>query len=193
MGRGTGLGLASAFGIIKNHGGIMDLKSQVGHGTTFCIYLPAVSRALDKQPTPPLHPPHLGSGTLLLVDDEPYILKSLSNILEDLGYTVLSADSGKAAIGLFKKAGNRIDGVLLDMIMPDLNGRQVLTELRRIRPDIKVILSSGYRLDGLGETDPVATEDGFIQKPYKIEQLSDVLNAVLHGGPNSAPPPSEGA
>ncbi len=182
MGRGTGLGLASAFGIIKNHGGIIDLKSQVGHGTTFSVYLPAASRVLDKQTTPPLNRVQLGTGTLLVVDDEPYILKSLVNILEDMGYTVFAADSGKAAIELFRKSGAQIDGVLLDVIMPDLNGRQVLAELKKIRPDIKVILSSGYSLNGLGETDPEAMEDGFIQKPYKIEQLSDVLHTALHDG-----------
>jgi CheY-like chemotaxis protein len=195
MGRGTGLGLASAFGIIKNHGGIIDLNSQVDRGTTFYVYLPAVSRVIAKPPPPPpsLHPPHNGSGTLLVVDDEPYILRSLSNILEDMGYTVLCADSGKAAIELFEKASNRIDGVLLDMIMPDLNGRQVLAQLRKIRPDIKVILSSGYSLDGLEETDPVATEDGFIQKPYKIEQLSEVMRAVLRDGPDSDRPREEDA
>jgi CheY-like chemotaxis protein len=99
-----------------------------------------------------------------------------------MGYTVLAADSGKAAIELFRKSGAHIDGVLLDMIMPDLNGRQVLAELKKIRPDIKVILSSGYSLNGLGETDLEAMEDGFIQKPYKIEQLSDVLHAALHDG-----------
>ena len=192
MGRGTGLGLASAFGIIKNHGGIIDLESQVDHGTTFYVYLPAASRVIAKTPPPPpLHPPQNGSGTLLVVDDEPYILRSLSNILKDMGYTVLSADSGKAAIDLFEKASNRIDGVLLDMIMPDLNGRQVLTQLRKIRPDIKVILSSGYSLDGLEETDPVATEDGFIQKPYKLEQLSEIIHAVLRDGPDSDWPRGE--
>jgi CheY-like chemotaxis protein len=180
MGRGTGLGLASAFGIIKNHGGIIDVQSQVGHGTIFSIYLPAVSRAPEEKTPPPPDWPRNGSGTLLVVDDEPYILKALGGILQDLGYHVITANSGHEAVDLFEKENLRIDGVLLDMIMPDMGGRQVLVQLKSIRPSIKVILSSGYSLNGLGSTDAAAEGDGFIQKPYRIEQLACVLDEVLN-------------
>jgi two-component system, cell cycle sensor histidine kinase and response regulator CckA len=180
MGRGTGLGLASAFGIIKNHSGIIDVQSQLDHGTTFTIYLPAVSRAPEKKAPPRADTPHNGSGTLLVVDDEPYILKALAGILQDLGYHVITANSGRQALDLFEKEKQRIDGVLLDMIMPDMDGRQVLVQLKRIRPAIKVILSSGYGLNGLGSTDTMAAGDGFIQKPYHIEQLASVLNEILN-------------
>lgn len=181
MGRGTGLGLASAFGIINNHGGIIDLRSQVGHGATFTVYLPAASRVLEKRPDSVPALTTDGSGTLMVVDDEPYILKSLTNILEDLGYDVIPASDGQEAIALFEKAMDRIDGVLLDMIMPDLNGKQVLAKLKEIRPSVKVILSSGYSLNGLGENGQDAGGDGFIQKPYQIEELVAVINDVLYG------------
>ncbi|MGA6925751.1 MAG: PAS domain S-box protein, partial [Desulfosarcina sp.] len=183
MGRGTGLGLASAFGIINNHGGIIDVKSQVGRGSTFTIYLPATSGAPDIAPSAKPDTPKSGSGTLLIVDDEPYILMALTGILQNLGYHVISADSGQQALALFEKNMERIDGVLLDMIMPDLNGKQVLKRLKRMQPGIRVILSSGYSLDGLGESDSTASGDGFIQKPYQIDQLAAVLDDVLHDRP----------
>lgn len=180
MGRGTGLGLASAFGIINNHGGIIDVKSEVGQGTTFTIYLPATSRKLDQAPPPAADSPKSGSGTLLVVDDEPYILMALTGILKELGYHVIPADNGQQALTLFGQDMDRIDGVLLDMIMPDLNGRQVLKKLKAMRPGIKVILSSGYSLNGLGEGDQQPAGDGFIQKPYHIDQLAAVLDDVLN-------------
>jgi two-component system cell cycle sensor histidine kinase/response regulator CckA len=181
MGRGTGMGLASAFGIVKNHGGIIDVKSQVDHGTTFTIYLPAVMQPVKKVPDPISESAPKGTGTLLLVDDEPYILEATAAILQVLGYQVISASSGQQAIEQFAASADRIDGVLLDMIMPDMGGRQVLAALKRIRPTVKVILSSGYSLEGLGENDSYTLGNGFIQKPYQMDQLAAKLREVLQG------------
>ena len=186
MGRVTGLGLASAFGIIKNHGGIIDVESQVSQGTIFTIYLPAISRTSEKTTVAAPDLPLNGSGTLLVVDDEPYILIALKGILQKLGYHVITAYSGHQAIALFESELDCIDGVLLDMIMPDLNGRQVLARLKKIHPGIKVLLSSGYSLDGLGEDNKEEAGDGFIQKPYLIEQLAAALEELLNGGDRSA-------
>ncbi len=180
MGRGTGLGLASAFGIVKNHDGIIDVKSRVGHGTTFTIYLPARTTVTENSPHPPAAAPPDGSGTLLVVDDEAYILKALTGILKDLGYQVITAANGHQAIATFQECMRMIDGVLLDMVMPDMSGRQVLAALKAMRPDVRVILSSGYSLSGLGADDPGKAADGFIQKPYRIEQLAAVLGRALH-------------
>ena len=179
MGRGTGLGLASAFGIIKNHGGVINVTSRLGSGTTFTIYLPAASRTqAQKQDQKPKWT-HDQTGTLLVVDDEPYILKSLSGVLTDLGYDVITANGGHAAVTCFRQERHRIDAVLLDMVMPDLNGRQVLMELKKIEPSVKVILSSGYSLDGFSREDRDCIGDGFIQKPYHIDQLASVIDTVL--------------
>jgi two-component system cell cycle sensor histidine kinase/response regulator CckA len=178
MGRGTGLGLASAFGIVKNHGGVIDVASQVGQGTTVTIYLPAVSRVSENAAKVSGSPPK-GSGTLLVVDDEPCILEASTAILQELGYQVIPASSGHQAIAIFKAQTDLIDGVLLDMIMPDLSGRQVMAELKKINPAIKVIRSSGYSLDDMEEDDPHVLSHGFIQKPYTIDQLAATLSEVL--------------
>ena len=178
MGRGTGLGLASAFGIIKNHSGMIDVVSKVGHGTTFSIYLPAASQS-SLMTAPPSETLRQRSGTILVVDDESYILDASTAILKELGYQVISASSGRQALSIFKARSEEIDGVLLDMIMPDLSGRQVLSELKRLDPTVKVIRCSGYSLTDMKEDALHPSSDGFIQKPYTIEQLAATLNEVL--------------
>jgi two-component system, cell cycle sensor histidine kinase and response regulator CckA len=181
MGRGTGLGLASAFGIIENHGGMIDVVSEVGYGSTFTIYLPAVSQVSQapKIADTPTDGMRRGSGTLLVVDDEAYILDAATALLEELGYRVIPASSGNQAIAVFKDQAQHIDGVLLDMIMPDLSGHHVLAELKRIDPTVKVIRCSGYSLSDMEVDSPFPESDGFIQKPYTIAELSATLDRVL--------------
>ncbi len=178
IGRGTGLGLAAAFGIIKNHGGMIDVTSKVGQGSTFIIYLPSASRSSTTS-TQPIETPKQGPKTLLVVDDEPYILDASAALLKELGYDVIAASGGHEAIALFRANADRIDGVLLDMIMPDLNGRQVLAELKKINPAVKVIRCSGYSLTDVDKDDPQPPSDGFIQKPYTIDQLAATLDEVF--------------
>jgi CheY-like chemotaxis protein len=127
--------------------------------------------------------PLKASGTLLVVDDEAFVLEALTAIVQSLGYQVIAAENGHQAISKFKENQQQISGVLLDMIMPDMRGDQVMKALRDIRPDIKVILSSGYSLEGLGEEGGNPGGDGFIQKPYQVKRLAEVLNKVLHPRP----------
>ena len=178
MGRGTGLGLASAYGIIKNHSGFINVYSEKGEGTTFNIYLPASEKEIieeKKLPEDLLR----GSETVLLVDDEDMIIDVGEQLLEKMGYTVLIARSGKEAIGIYKKNKDKIDIVLLDMIMPDMSGSDTFDSLKKINPGIKVLLSSGYSINGQATEILERGCDGFIHKPFNMKQLSRKLREIL--------------
>jgi two-component system cell cycle sensor histidine kinase/response regulator CckA len=178
MGRGAGLGLASAYGIIRKHFGIIQVHSTKGFGTTFTIYLPASSKAAPKL-TASSQELLGGKETILLVDDEETILAVTREMLNGLGYDVLVSNSGPDALRLFRANKGGIDLVVLDMIMPGIGGAEVFKDLRLINPDIKVVLSSGYSINDqiselLGEK-----ETFFIQKPFTISDLSRVIRRVL--------------
>lgn len=178
MGRGTGLGLASVYGIIKNHGGFIDVYSERGHGTTFDIYLPASEKVVMKEKT--LTGIIIkGSESILLVDDEDVVIDVGKELLEELGYEVLLARSGREAIEIYKKNKKKMDMVILDMIMPDMSGGDTYDRLKEINPDIKVLLSSGYSIDGQATEILNRGCEGFIQKPFDIKQLSQKLREIL--------------
>ena len=181
IGRGTGLGLASAYGIVKNHDGAIDFSSEVDRGTTFYIYLPASDAAVGKQPQAATDLA-AGNETILLVDDEQVIVGVNQPMLEKLGYTVLTAESGREAIEVFDANRERIDMVILDMIMPDLGGGAVFDHLKSVRPDIKVLLSSGYSISGQAEEILSRGCAGFIQKPFNLTMLSQKIREILDGG-----------
>ncbi len=180
MGRGTGLGLASAYGIIKNHRGIIDVKSKQGVGTTFSIYLPASMKALERDDES-AEGLLKGTETVLLVDDEGKIIEVGKGILEALGYTVLSAGTGKDAIDLYEANRDNIGIVVLDMIMPGMGGGETYDALKEINPDIKVLLSSGY--SSAGQAGEILRRgcSSFIQKPFNINVLSGKVREVLDG------------
>ena len=176
--RGTGLGLASAYGIIKNHGGFIDVYSEKGKGTTFNLYLPVTK---SEEPIPERNETtekavQKGEGTVLVVDDEEMIVEVGSLILKKIGYDVMVARSGEEALRIYKENG--IDMVILDMIMPGMGGGETFEGLKRIDQSVKVILSSGYSINSQ------ATEIlnrgclGFIQKPFTMAQLSSKLREV---------------
>ncbi|MBW1781800.1 MAG: PAS domain S-box protein [Deltaproteobacteria bacterium] len=177
-GRGTGLGLASAYGIIKNHGGFIEAFSEEGEGTTFNIYLPASESEVVREEAYHDHV-HKGAGTILLVDDEEMILDVGRQLLEKLGYRVLTARGGKEALEIYRENKDRIDMVILDMIMPDMTGGDTYDGLKAINPRVRTVLSSGYSIN------EQATEilnrgcNGFIQKPFNLEALSWKLREIL--------------
>jgi two-component system cell cycle sensor histidine kinase/response regulator CckA len=178
MGRGTGLGLATVYGIIKGHGGYIDVDSEEGLGTTFSIYLPAsVKQATekDKQTEEILK----GTETVLFVDDEDMIIKVGQEILETLGYQVLLARNGKEAIEVYNANKDKIDLVILDMIMPDISGGETYDLLRAINPQMKVLLSSGYSIDGQAQEILERGCNGFIQKPFDIKRLAAKIRKIL--------------
>jgi two-component system, cell cycle sensor histidine kinase and response regulator CckA len=178
---GTGLGLSSVYKIVKGHNGIITVTSEKGSGSTFCIYLPRSKRSAEKV-EPASQAVLKGVETVLLVDDEETVVSVSRDMLEALGYSVLVAKSGQEAIAIFEKEHNRIDLVILDVIMPDMGGAETFDEMRRIDPSAKVILSSGYSIDGLATKIMERGCEAFIQKPFTINLLSQKLRDVLGRG-----------
>ncbi len=176
--RGTGLGLASAYGIIKNHGGMITVYSEIGRGTTFNIHLPASDRSAHREFSGDAGLVK-GSATILLVDDEEMILDVGKAILEKLGYRVRVCRSGQDAVQAVRDRGKEIDLVILDLIMPGMDGGQAFDRIRRIRPELSVLLSSGYAVNGQAHEILARGCDGFIQKPYTISDLSNKVRSVL--------------
>jgi len=183
MGEGTGLGLASVFGIIEKHKGIITVDSAIGVGTTFSVYLPAAQPMAETSAAVPVDQstrlPEKGTGTILVVDDEEYILEADKAMLTELGYDVLLAKGGKEAIGVFDQYKDQIALLILDLIMPEVDGETVFDYVKSVRPKMRVILSSGYSIEGLAESILGKGCDGFIQKPYTLNQLSQKIKQIL--------------
>jgi two-component system cell cycle sensor histidine kinase/response regulator CckA len=178
MGRGSGLGLASAYGIIKNHRGIIEAASSGGHGSTFTIHLPASEKEPAREEKT-LRVPRKGSETILLVDDQEMVVDAGREMLQALGYTVVAARNGQEALELYGCRKNAVALVLLDMIMPGMGGGETFDRLKEINPRIKVILSSGYSLDGQARQIMERGCSGFIQKPFDMDTLSKRIREVL--------------
>jgi CheY-like chemotaxis protein len=177
--RGTGLGLASAYGIVKNHDGIITVQSEKSRGATFTIYLPTSEKIVSdvKILTEEQLP---GDGTILLVDDEELILDVGKGMLDKLGYRTLIVDNGEEAIAMYRENQNEIALVILDMVMPKMNGRQTYDRLKKINPQIKILLSSGYSLDGDAQDILKGSSDDFIQKPFNVKILSRKIKQFLN-------------
>jgi two-component system, cell cycle sensor histidine kinase and response regulator CckA len=170
--------LASAFGIIKNHGGIIGVDSEMGRGTTFSIYLPASQKPLVRE-SADVPTMLTGTGNILLIDDEELIIGVGQSMLEKMGYRVVTAHSGEEAINILNQMKEKIDLVILDLIMPGRDGGKTFDQIRKIAPTMRVLLSSGYALDGQAEAVLRKGCNGFIQKPFTIQELSNKIRAVL--------------
>lgn len=178
MGRGTGLGLASAYGIVKGHAGVITVDSERGQGATFTIYLPASSRTIAREESAEIEPAP-GHETILLVDDEEVITDVTGRLLRELGYTITTADNGEEAIKLYTESHADIDLVIIDMIMPGISGSDTFDRLKAVNPSVRAILSSGYSLNGKAQDIINKGVRAFLQKPYRLSDLARKIREVL--------------
>ncbi len=181
VGRGSGLGLSLVYGMVKNHSGYIECSSEPGGGTRFDIYLPAIvdgpmPAEKDVNDTQPR-----GNGTLLVVDDEMFIRDLAEQIFPKFGYSVMTAASGEKALDVYRQWQNRIDLVILDVIMPGMGGRQCLERLLAMDPKVKVIMASGYSNTGPARDVLSAGARSFISKPYQVNEILKTIREVLGG------------
>ncbi len=175
---GTGFGLAISFNIIQLHHGFIDVYSEKGRGSEFIVYIPSIDEKskVERRPEEKIFK---GAGLILLVDDEEPVLKITSNILEELGYRVITASNGEKALGIFRERYKDIDLVILDMAMPKMSGEQVFLEMKNVMPDVSVLLASGYKQDDRINESLRAGVQNFIQKPYTMSVLSKKIKDII--------------
>jgi signal transduction histidine kinase/CheY-like chemotaxis protein len=176
--RGTGMCLPSAYGIISNHRGVITVHSVLGEGTTFNIYLPAIKKVIKKEGEVQKEVLQ-GKETVLLVDDEDMIIEIGKEMLEKMDYKVFTTRNGTEAVKILKENKDIIDLVILDMIMPGLGGGETYDKMKEINPDVKVLLSSGYSVDGEAASILERGCSGFIQKPFSMNDLSSKIRVIL--------------
>jgi signal transduction histidine kinase/PAS domain-containing protein len=184
VGRGTGLGLATVFGVVEQHQGWVEVKSQLNEGTSFCLYLPSRNHPVGEQSKAPNASRSGLSGCerIFLVEDDPAVRMLVGNILRRHGYPVLTACNGPEAIEAWAHCHDRVDLLLTDMVMPGgMTGRDLAECLRKSRPDLKVIYCSGYTDEMLGRDSWLRREDCFLEKPIDMEQLLQRVRAQLDG------------
>jgi len=180
VGKGTGLGLAMVYGIVKNHGGYIMCYSEWEQGTTFKIYFPVIEAESQLEKRHAVEAELRGGNeTILLVDDEESLREMGKEILERFGYRAITVPDGETAVNTYRERGERINLVILDLVMPGMGGKQCLEELLRLYPALKVIIASGYAVNGPTKEALDAGAKGFIRKPYELGQMLGAVREVL--------------
>jgi PAS domain S-box-containing protein len=175
----AGMGLSMAYGVVKNHSGGIHVESSPGEGSLFRIYLPAIATKVFSAPEAAGDPYPKGTETVLLVDDEPALREMAESMLGALGYRTYVAGDGEEACRLFREHAGEIDLVILDIIMPKMGGREAFREIRTMKPEIPVLLSSGYSVEGLVQEILSEGANGFLPKPYGLSQVARAIRRVL--------------
>ncbi len=179
VGKGTGLGLSIVYGIIKQHDGYIDVYSEIGKGTTFKIYLPLIQAEVEDQGGSAIAPLQRGTETVLIAEDEPGVRLLSKHILEEFGYTVIEAVDGEDAIEKFMENKNKVQFLILDVVMPKMNGKEVYEEIRKVRPDMKALFVTGYTAD-IMQTETILEEKvNIILKPMSPGDLLKKVREVL--------------
>jgi CheY-like chemotaxis protein len=187
-GKGTGLGLATVYGIIKQSGGSIAVDSEPGSGTTFIIYLPQADARPSPLPPQPARAEILrGSETVLLVEDDEMVRGLAQLVLEADRYTVLPARNADEALETARHHAGTIDAVITDMVMPGMGGSNLVEQLRRLRPGLRVVLTSGYAGRGQELIESLGAQAGFLPKPYTPDMLTRILREVLDSSGASIP------
>jgi two-component system, cell cycle sensor histidine kinase and response regulator CckA len=175
---GTGLGLATVHGIVTQMGGHVELHTEPGKGTCFDIFLPLTSER-PRRALPPPTRTRGGNETVLVVEDDPSVRLITTRLLEDRGYIAVAASRGEEAVRLARRPSLRIDLVLSDVVMPDLNGMQTAQQIRSIQPHVRVLLMSGYTNEHTGSSGTLAPRMSYIQKPFSGDQLARKIRELL--------------
>lgn len=183
LGKGTGLGLSMAYGIIRRHDGVMHVYSEPGEGTTFKIYLPLRDQKVNETSAHSAGPLPGGDETILLVEDDPEVLNNNRGLLERAGYMVLSAMDGIEALELFKRGSDKIALVVLDVIMPGMNGKEVYEKLKAFKDNVRVLFASGYTSDILNSKGIIQDSSNFISKPLNPPLFLGRVRALIDGQP----------
>jgi len=180
VGMGTGLGLAMSYGATREHGGVMDVESEVGKGTIFSVYLPLTqSQVVRIDAHDEENIPHGSGETILLVDDEQHVRETGGEVLEALGYNILLAENGRQAIKKFEGQKDQVDLIILDVVMPEMGGPEAAKQIKEIDPDAKIIFSTGYDLEStLGQVSNISS-DGMLSKPFAVSELQRVIRKQL--------------
>jgi CheY-like chemotaxis protein len=180
VGKGTGLGLATVYGIVKQNNGFINVYSEPGQGSTFKIYLSRLVAGADTDMAVPEKKSAAGgTETILLVEDEPSILKITRMMLERKGYSVLSADTPALAMEKAKNHAGPIALLMTDVVMPEMNGRDLAGQISRLYPDIRVLFMSGYTADVIAHQGILDDKVAFIQKPFSMAEMTEKVREVL--------------